>query len=132
MPESIAIMILGNATANSSSQTALEFAKAVIANGKRIERLFFYHEAVALGSNLTVWGQDEQNLPDAWQMFIQENNLDAIVCIASALKRGVINSSEATRYEKTSCNLAKSMELSGLGQWVDAVNNADKYIVFGA
>lgn len=132
MPQSIAIMILGSPTANSSSQTALDFAKAVIVSGKRIERLFFFHDGALLGSTLNISSQDETNLPDNWQKFIDENQIDAVVCIASGLKRGIIDTAEAKRYEKNQHNLHHSMELSGLGQWIDAVNNADTYIVFGA
>ena len=132
MPQSIAIMILGSATGTGSAQNALEFAKAVLASGHRIERLFFYHDAVTLGSNLGICNQDETDLPSAWQDFVRENRLDAVVCIASAIKRGVIDTTESKRYGKTSHNLDSHMALSGLGQWVDAVNKADKYIVFGA
>ena len=132
MPDSIAIMILGNATASGSAQNALVFAKAALAQGKKIERLFFYHEAVTMGSTLAVCNQDEQHLSAEWQGFIREHGLDGVVCIASALKRGVVDSTESRRYEKATYNLAEGMELSGLGQWVDAVNSADKYIVFGA
>ncbi len=132
MSKSIAIMILGSPTANSSSHTALNFAKTVIASGHRIERLFFYHEAASIGSELGISAQDEQNLPASWQTFITENHIEAVICIASGLKRGIINAVEAKRYDKSQHNLHTCFELSGLGQWIDAVNNADKYIVFGA
>ena len=131
MSSSIAIMILGNATSNSSSQIALNYAKAVMECGHRIERLFFYHEAASLGSTFTVNAQDELHLNRAWQEFIAEHQLDAVVCIASGLKRGILDSNEAKRYEKPGHNLSSHMELSGLGQWIDAVCKADRSIVFG-
>lgn len=132
MSKSVAIMILGSPTASSSCHTALNFAKTVITSGYRIERLFFYHEAVSIGSELGISAQDEKNLPASWQTLITENHIDAVICIASGLKRGVINATEAKRHGKNQHNLQASFELSGLGQWIDAVNNADKYIVFGA
>lgn len=101
-------------------------------SGQRIERLFFYHEAAYIGSDLTIASQDEQNLPEDWQSFIQDNDLDAVVCIASGLKRGIVDDSESRRYEKSQHSLNSNLELAGLGQWVEAVNNADKHIVFGA
>jgi tRNA 2-thiouridine synthesizing protein D len=131
MTQSIAIMILGSATGNNSSHTALHFSEAVLAKGYRIERLFFYHEAAVIGSDLSISAQDEQNLPSDWQALISEYQLDAVVCIASGLKRGIINASEAKRYNKSQHSLHHALELSGLGQWIDAVNHADKYIVFG-
>ena len=131
MSQSIAIMVLGSPYANTSTQTALNFSKTVLESGQKIERLFFYHEAAYIGSDLTIASQDEQNLPEAWQHFIKENNLDSVVCIASGLKRGIIDEPEAKRYEKPQHSLNKSIELAGLGQWVDAVNTADKHIIFG-
>jgi tRNA 2-thiouridine synthesizing protein D len=131
MPSSIAIMILGNATANNSSQTALQFVKTVLKTGRKIERLFFYHEGASLASSLSVQSQDEINLCSEWQQFIEEHQLDAVVCIASGLKRGILDHSEARRHEKNATSLHPALELSGLGQWIDAVSKADKYIVFG-
>ena len=75
--------------------------------------------------------QDEIDLPKEWQQFIKDHELDAVVCIASAIKRGILNESESQRYEKLGSNLSDSMDLSGLGQWIEAVNNADQQIVFG-
>lgn len=132
MSQSIAIMVLGSPYAETSTQTALHFAKATLAKGYAIERLFFYHEAAYVGSALTVAAQDEINLPEAWQAFIAANALDSVVCIASALKRGILDSDEASRYEKPAVSLDNRMQLAGLGQWIDAVNRADKQIIFGA
>ena len=124
-------MVLGSPYGDSSTDTALDFSKAVLASGYSIERLFFYHEAAHVGSSLTVSSQDEQNLPEAWQAFIKSNQLDAVVCIASGLKRGIIDKPESKRYERDHFTLSENIELAGLGQWIDAVNSADKHIVFG-
>lgn len=131
MPRSIAIMITASAHGAASSQTALAFARAVIERGDSLQCLFFYHEAASLGSALAITPQDEINLPQSWQAFIADNQLEAIVCIASGLKRGIINAQEQARYEKTAFNLSPAMALEGLGQWVEAVRLADQHIVFG-
>lgn len=130
--ESIAIMVLGSPYSNSSTRNALDFARHVLSTGRRIELLFFYHEGVHAASGLTVSSQDEQNLPEAWQQFIKANDIEAVVCIASALKRGIIDQSEADRFRKTQHSLDGSLALGGIGQWIEAVNNANKHIVFGA
>ncbi len=131
MSQSIAILIIASPTGQNSVYTALEFAKTVIATGKHIEQVFFYNEAVTTASNLRVYAQDEFNLPEAWQSFIKEHGLAASVCIASSLKRGIIDQTEAKRYNKTSHNLSNNIEIAGLGTWVSALKNADKSIVFG-
>lgn len=130
-PQSIAVMVLGSPHGSPHAQTALHYCQAAITQGHSLYRLFFYHEAAYLGNTLNAGPQDEVALPQAWQDFIAAHNLDAVVCIASGLKRGVIDDSEAKRYEKPSSNLSPSMALSGLGQWVDAVCNADQHIIFG-
>ena len=131
MTQSIAIMVLGSPYADTSTATALNFSRQVIESGNHIELIFFYHEAAYIGTELSIASQDEQNLPEAWQEFVSKHNLNAIVCIASGLKRGIIDKPESDRYEKDQHSLHPNIELSGLGQWVDAVNTADKHIVFG-
>ena len=132
MSQSIAIMVLGSPYANTSTQTALHFAESVLATGNTIERLFFYHDAVYTSTSLSIASQDEINLPQAWCDFINKNQLEAIVCIASGLKRGIIDTQESKRYEKDQHSLNANYELSGLGQWIEAVQNANQQIVFGA
>jgi tRNA 2-thiouridine synthesizing protein D len=57
--------------------------------------------------------------------------MDLVVCIAAALRRGVLNQEEAERYEKSTHNLAQEFNISGLGQLVDAAVNSDRLITFG-
>lgn len=114
-----------------SSRRALRFAEAALAGGHRIVRLFFYQDAVQLASSLTVAAQDELDLPAAWRAFVSDNQLDAVVCIAAALRRGVLNAEEARRYGRGAANAAAPWELSGLGQLHEAAQEADRLICFG-
>jgi tRNA 2-thiouridine synthesizing protein D len=114
-----------------SSRRALRFAEAVLAGGHEIARLFFYQDAVHAASSLTVSAQDELDLPAAWRAFVEEHQLDAVVCIAAALRRGVLNAEEAQRYARASHNLGAPWELSGLGQLHEAAQDADRLICFG-
>jgi tRNA 2-thiouridine synthesizing protein D len=54
-----------------------------------------------------------------------------VVCIAAALRRGVLNDEEAQRYARSAANLEGPWELSGLGQLHEAVQMADRLICFG-
>ena len=114
-----------------SSRRALRFAEAALAGGHRIVRLFFYQDAVQLASGLGVAAQDELDLPAAWRAFVSDNRLDAVVCIAAALRRGVLNEEEARRYGRGAANVAAPWELSGLGQLHEAAQEADRLICFG-
>jgi tRNA 2-thiouridine synthesizing protein D len=114
-----------------ASRRALKFAQAVLASGHQIVRVFFYQDGVHSASSNIVAPQDEQDLAAQWSTFVEEEQLDAVVCIAAALRRGVLNAQEAARYERPAANLQSPWELSGLGQLHDAAQEADRLISFG-
>lgn len=114
-----------------AARSALAFARAVIESGHQISRLFFYRDAVHIASVLGVQPQDESDVAQQWREFIHEHQLDGVVCIAAALRRGVLNADEARRWQRPVANLADDYELSGLGQWVDSLQGADRCITFG-
>ena len=99
--------------------------------GHSIERLFFYQDGVHNATQLAQLPQGEFDLPSVWQQFVQQHQLDAVVCIAAALRRGVVNEAEASRYNLAAASLAQGYELSGLGQLVDAAVTADRLVTFG-
>jgi len=74
--------------------------------------------------------QDEADLAAQWQALIQEHELDAVVCVASALKRGIIDQAEAERYELPASNLREGFVISGLGQLIDAVIQSERTLSF--
>ncbi len=53
------------------------------------------------------------------------------MCIAAALRRGVLDQAEAQRYQRDAVNLAEGYQLSGLGQLHDGLQQADRFISFG-
>ncbi|GAD62135.1 sulfurtransferase complex subunit TusD [Aquipseudomonas alcaligenes] len=114
-----------------SSRRALRFAQAALDGGHEIVRLFFYQDGVHSASGNVVSPQDELDLPREWREFVQQHQLDAVVCIAAALRRGVLNAEEAQRYGKPAANLGAPWELSGLGQLHEAAQLADRLISFG-
>ncbi len=114
-----------------SSRRALRFAQAVLAGGHEITRLFFYQDGVYNAVNNALSPQDEIDLPHEWQIFVKEHQLDAVVCIAAALRRGVLSAEEAQRHNKPAANLEAPWELSGLGQLHEAAQMADRLICFG-
>lgn len=114
-----------------SSRRALRFAQAALDGGHEIVRLFFYQDGVHSASGNAVSPQDELDLPREWREFVQQHRLDAVVCIAAALRRGVLNAEEAQRYARPAANLGAPWELSGLGQLHEAAQLADRLISFG-
>ncbi|WP_067518002.1 sulfurtransferase complex subunit TusD [Endozoicomonas ascidiicola] len=126
-----ALAIYGAPANSQAPYSALQFARAVVSQGHEIVRLFFYQDGVNVATGLAQPPQDEMNLPDEWQTFVQKNKLDAVVCIAAALRRGVIDGREAERYSLPAHNLREGYELSGLGQLLDGVVSSDRFVTFG-
>jgi tRNA 2-thiouridine synthesizing protein D len=125
------LLVLGAPYSTQSVGTALRFAIAAINCGHTILRVFFYHDGVHIANELITPPQDESNLPEQWRQLATAHQIDMVVCIASALKRGVIDTTEADRYDKPSSNLAPDFEISGLGQLIDAALLADRMVTFG-
>lgn len=126
-----ALMVLGAPTSSQCPQTALAFARAAVDAGHRILRVFFFHDGVHCASNLSVPAAEQRSLAEQWSEFAQQENIDLVVCVASALKRGIIDADESRRYNKPNGNLYAGFTLSGLGQWIDACINADRTVTFG-
>ena len=114
-----------------ASDSAYRFALALLNNGHKLYRVFFYHDAVHNASALVTPPQDDIDFPQNWRLLSKEYGVDLVVCIAAALKRGVLDAQEAHRYEKSAFNLASGFNLGGLGQLVDAAVISDKLITFG-
>ena len=127
-----ALAIYGAPANSQAPQSALNFARALLAQGHEIIRVFFYQDGVNVATATAHPPQDEVNLPAQWQAFVQEHELDAVVCIAAALRRGVVNQTESNRYNLPGPTMAEGYELSGLGQLLDAVVTADRFVTFGA
>ena len=135
MPENarltFALLVTAAPFNSAGADTALRFAKAVLAEGHRIERVFFFREGVHAASNLSVVPQDERNLPQAWQAFCHDASIDAVVCVSAALKRGIADRREKERHRLAADNLGTPMIMAGLGQLADALISADRVVTFG-
>lgn len=109
---------------------ALQFCKAALARGHAVERVFFYGDGAAHGNALLLPPQDEADVAQAWAKLAAENSLELVVCIAAALKRGVMDADTARREEKAVANLAPGFVISGLGQLAEAMLEADRLVSF--
>jgi tRNA 2-thiouridine synthesizing protein D len=115
-----------------ASDTAYQFAKAAIAAGHEIFRIFFYHDGVNNATRLAVPPQDDRNISAQWTALAKENNLDMVVCIAAAQRRGLMDADEAKRQGLDANNITEGFRISGLGQLIEAGIESDRLIVFGA
>lgn len=123
-------VIVNSGPLSQGSRSALKFIAAALSAGHQIYRVFFYQDGVNIANDFMVTPQDESNILSQWVKLKHDYQLELFVCVAAALRRGIINKQEANRYKKTGANLNECFELSGLGQMVDATVNSDRVVSF--
>lgn len=111
--------------------TAARFAKSVVARGHSIARVFFLDAGTSNGAIASVLPQDEEDPLLPWVELAEQHDVELILCIASALRYGMLDDSEASRHEKHAATIHPAFTVSGLGQLVDASASADRMITFG-
>jgi tRNA 2-thiouridine synthesizing protein D len=114
-----------------ASDTAYNFIKAALDNGHEIFRVFFYHDGVNNGTRLTSPPQDDRNIVNRWSELAKTHDVDLVVCVAAAQRRGIADADEAKRNGKDADNLAEGFRISGLGQLIEAGIESDRLLVFG-
>ncbi len=114
-----------------ASDTAYQFTKAALDKGHEIFRVFFYHDGVNHGTKLTSPPQDDRNIVNRWTELAKEHDLDLVICVAAAQRRGIVDEGEARRNGKDAENIADGFRISGLGQLVEAGIQAERLMVFG-
>jgi len=127
-PLNYTLVITGAPWSSQAPQSALAFARELLVAGHRIDRVFLYGEGVLLASALATPPSDEVNWPKQWADFLADNAIHATVCIASALRRGIIDDTEQARYELPGNNLLEPFGIAGLG--VEGNVKSDRVIYF--
>lgn len=124
------LVITGAPYASQAPQTALAFAQAAVDLGQNIDRVFLYGDGVHLASALAAPPSDEENLPKAWSEFLAAHQIPAVACIASALRRGLVDDRERQRYELGAANLRSPFDIAGLGEWVESQASESRVLYF--
>jgi len=114
-----------------ASDTAYNFAVAALEKGHEIYRIFFYHDGVNNATRLTVPPQDDRNIQQKWTELQEKHDLDLVVCIAAAQRRGILDENEMKRQGKDAYNIAPGFRISGLGQLIEAGIQCDRLVTFG-
>nr|WP_297402355.1 sulfurtransferase complex subunit TusD [uncultured Marinobacter sp.] len=128
--QSFTLVITGAPYTSQSPQTALGFARAAVAAGHRIDRVFLYGDGVHLASALATPPSDETHWPREWASFLAEHKIPGVACIASALRRGLIDQAEQARYQLPASNLRPPFEIAGLGEWVEGSLRSSRVLYF--
>lgn len=125
------LLVTSAPSSGTGVHTAACFAQAVLARGHSIHRIFFLDEGVTCGSALAVFPQDESDRLQPWLDLAQNHGVELILCIASALKYGMLDDTEAQRHDRAAASIHPAFTVSGLGQLVDAAASCDRLVSFG-
>ncbi|HTN32886.1 MAG TPA: sulfurtransferase complex subunit TusD [Marinobacter sp.] len=124
------LVITGAPYSSQAPQTALAFARAALAAGHTLDRVFLYGDGVHLASSLIAPPSDEVHWSKEWAAFLKDNAISGIVCIASALRRGLVDESEQKRYKLRANNLLEPFIIAGLGEWVEGTMTSSRVLYF--
>ncbi|MDD5462156.1 MAG: sulfurtransferase complex subunit TusD [Methylococcales bacterium] len=116
---------------SNAGQTAYRFINAALGLGHKVFRVFFYHDGVYHAFKYATPPDDEPWFAVQWSQLAKLHQVDLVVCISAAQRRGLLCSDEAKRQGKQDDDLAEGFRISGLGQLVEATLEADRFIVFG-
>ncbi len=130
--ESFTLVITGAPYTSQAPQTALAFARAAVNEGHSVDRVFLYGDGVHLASALCAPPSDETHWPEEWSRFLTDYSIPGVACIASALRRGLVNETEQKRYELPAANLRAPFEIAGLGEWVEGRIKSRRTLYFHA
>jgi tRNA 2-thiouridine synthesizing protein D len=124
------LLILGAPRAGQAGDTARAFCRSALESGHEIYRVFFFDEGVYQGNDLAVTPQDETDPVKQWAELAENHGIDLVLCVASAVKRGMLDETEAQRHA-CAASIHPAFTLSGLGQLVDASAGSDRLLTFG-
>ena len=110
--------------------SAYHFTKAALEKGHEVFRVFFYHDGVYNSTRLTSPPQDDRNIVKRWEELAEKHDLDLVVCVAAAQRRGIVDDGEAQRNGKDATNISPKFRISGLGQLVEAAIQSERLVVF--
>lgn len=124
------LLVTGPAYGTQQATSAYQFACALLEKGHHLESIFFYREGITNANQLTSPASDEFDLVRAWQQLSEQHNVALNICVAAALRRGVIDQQEAQQQGLTAYNLQAGFSLSGLGALAEAMFESDRVIQF--
>ena len=110
---------------------AYQFIESALKSEHEVFRVFFYQEGVYHAFKYSTPPDDELKMTQKWTALASKYNVDLVVCISAAQRRGLLSTDEAKRQKKQGDDLANGFRISGLGQLVEAILLTDRFIEFG-
>lgn len=126
-----AIQVNSGPCQSNAGYSAYRFIMAALQQGHEVVRVFFYYDGIYHAFKHITPPSDELNLSNLWSELAKAHKIDLLVCISAAQRRGLLHQDEAQRQGKQDNELAEGFRIGGLGQWTEALIEADRVLVFG-
>jgi tRNA 2-thiouridine synthesizing protein D len=126
-----ALQINSSPYQSNAGYSAYLYIKALLAQGHHVFRVFFYHDGIYHAVKYNTPPDDELQFTRLWRELARQHNIDLVVCISAAQRRGLLCADEAALQGKFDADVADGFRISGLGQLIEATLVAERFIVFG-
>lgn len=113
-----------------AAAAALAYCQALVRTHNTLTSVFFYQDGVLLGHANTQFGPNAYSLAQAWQTFIARYQINATLCTASAVRRGIFDQHSAQQYNIGATTMAPHFKPGGLGEWAEAIRHSERAISF--
>ena len=120
---SFCLLVTGSYTVGEAHLHGLRFARAALASGHKVEKVFFYGEAVAIASLSLVLPTDEPQIAAQWRSLSAEHQFPLEVCVTAAARRGILDRAEAVSIDLTAATVNPDFAIVGLGQLAVSMSN---------
>jgi len=127
----LAIQVNSGPYQSEGSESAYQFVRAALRKGHQVYRVFFYYDGIDNAFRYALPPDDEKSMVSRWSQLARKHDIDLVVCVSAAQRRGLLCREEAERFGKVDSDLADGFRISGLGQLVEAALEADRFLVFG-
>ena len=124
------LLIYASAPGAQAPRTALRFANAALAAGHQIQQVFFYGDGVHNLNALARPGADEFDASAEWATLGKAHGIELVSCSASGQRRGILDATEAKRFDHAGPSLSAAAESAGLGALVEACLQCDRVVTF--
>lgn len=113
------LMLHNTPWSNQSVLSACQFARAAIKSGNTVSAIFLYQDAVLNAASSLDIPSDELNGQQHLLQLKAEFNIELMLCVTAAEKRGLIEST-----------ISPEFVVSGLAEFAELTTQADKVLQF--
>ncbi|BGI50872.1 MAG: sulfurtransferase complex subunit TusD [Arsenophonus endosymbiont of Ceratovacuna japonica] len=124
------LLVTEPAYGNQQAINAWKFANTLIMEGYILNTIFFYQNGVYNGNKLMLPANDEFNLLIEWKKLAKKTGCKLNICVSAALRRGIIDKTEAKNNNLFCNNLDEDFVLSGLDSLAEAMLICDRTVQF--